>query len=282
VLAGLVSSQTLFEESTTLQDAVATADFDRELQMISDEDDDILDDLDNDLDGLDELDEIDDDNESPEEDESESDSRANRWQKKRDWGRKQWGKKRNQWGKKVDRWGKNKWGNDRWNKKKNYWGKKKDKWGKKRNQWGKKKWGKKRNNWGKRKRWEKPDKETMQKMKQMGAMMKELGPCAPVVKKTMMDCFFVTANGVKRITDDVELGIRGLTPEANKRIGAETGRCYETGLNKMAECLKKNALEGNEKKESNSDSDLDLPDSKEDFSDDTMQALTDDLLDGVN
>lgn len=68
--------------------------------------------------------------------------------------------------------------------------------------------------------------------KKMQAIMKELGPCSEVVKKTMMECFFVMEAGVREALNE-----DGLNVEVNRYIGGQAGSCYEKGLNKLALCL---------------------------------------------
>jgi len=89
--------------------------------------------------------------------------------------------------------------------------------------------------------------------------MKELGKCATIVKRTMMDCFFVTDKMVRdSMLDERNPGAKALTETVVAGIGAETGKCYENGLNDMAKCLVKQEAEGgNLVKESESESESD-------------------------
>jgi len=53
--------------------------------------------------------------------------------------------------------------------------------------------------------------------------MKELGPCAEVVKRTMMDCFFVLEDVVKKSMEQYG----EITAEAAQSGGVASGNCYE-------------------------------------------------------
>jgi len=96
----------------------------------------------------------------------------------------------------------------------------------------------------------------------MGMMksMKELGPCAPIVQKTMMACFFVADKGVRREMGAVD-GQQGdpmlLTSDVNKGISEEIGQCYHQGLNELATCLKEQNSPDREPSPSEDDDDLD-------------------------
>merc|ERR1719345_502723 len=81
---------------------------------------------------------------------------------------------------------------------------------------------------------QRPTREQMEKMQKMQQAMKELGPCAEVVKKTMMECFFVMEAGVREALGDEGAGI---TKDVAVDIGSKSGKCYENGLNDLSNCL---------------------------------------------
>jgi hypothetical protein len=58
---------------------------------------------------------------------------------------------------------------------------------------------------------------------EMQKAMKELGPCAEVVKRTMMDCFFVLEDVVKKSMEQYG----EITAEAAQSGGVASGNCYE-------------------------------------------------------
>ena len=71
-------------------------------------------------------------------------------------------------------------------------------------------------------------------MQRIAKVMQELGPCAEVVQKTTMECFFIMESGVRQAYSEDG---QGLTPSVNQKIGEKAGTCYERGLMNLGQCL---------------------------------------------
>jgi hypothetical protein len=69
-------------------------------------------------------------------------------------------------------------------------------------------------------------------MMKMKKALDDLGPCAEVVKKTMMECFFVMERGIRAATQEA-----GITDQVAEDVGGQAGKCYEKGLKNLAKCM---------------------------------------------
>jgi len=112
---------------------------------------------------------------------------------------------------------------------KNRWNKNKAKWAKK--------WNNKKGRGGGKM---KIDEETRTNMRRMKNSMKELGECAPIVRKTMMSCFLVADEGVRGVmgaTETQQGDPFALNDATNQEIAQDIGKCYKEGLDDLTECL---------------------------------------------
>lgn len=79
-------------------------------------------------------------------------------------------------------------------------------------------------------------KEDMKQARDMKEQMASLGECGPIVKKTMMKCFFVGAKQMKGAMAGGK-GANELNREVTDNIGDSIGDCYGEELQKLAKCL---------------------------------------------